>query len=57
MPQTKKHERNKAVREAFNKIDSKVYTLDHRLDKVAQKFFLQPNTVYRIVMKLEPYKD
>jgi len=57
MPQTKKNARNQAIRDAYQKWDSKKYTLEYRLQKVADQFYLQPNTVYLIVMKLGPYRD
>ncbi|MCO5253379.1 MAG: hypothetical protein M9892_03325 [Bacteroidetes bacterium] len=48
--------RNEAIREAFNALDSKKFTLDYRLAQVARQFFLEPNTVYLIVKQQGTYK-
>ena len=51
------NERNNEIRSKFNKMDAKVFTLDHRLKKVANEYFLSPDTVYAIVKKIGRYKD
>jgi hypothetical protein len=50
-----RHKRNEAVRAAFQKLNPKVYTLEYRLDTVAKKFFLKPNTVYSIIKATGQY--
>jgi len=50
-----KNKRNEAVRAAYKKLDPKVYTLEYRLKKVAEKFYLKPNTVMAIIKATGQY--
>jgi hypothetical protein len=55
MPQSNTKQRNADLIKEFKKLDSKKYTLDYRIEKVAKKFYLSPVTAYRIIKGVGHY--
>jgi len=47
--------RNTAIRQDFKSWDTTKYRLDHILTEMEKKWYLAPDTIYRIILFKKPY--